>query len=756
MKKTIFLKQMAVVAAVVVALSSLFTGIGVLAAADTLITDYEGSLVATEVWHSDANVVEMKDGVGENGSKALHIALAYHKGWDWDYGVTVKLTGDNDWQGRGEAKYLTFWYNTTHAVTAKLILCDPTWGTDYEKWVDIPAGEGYCSVDISDCTFATYRCPQFKVFGNLFSDAVKATLPEDADMDAYFDNFRYTESDETAGFITDYEGSLVATEVWHSDNNVVEMKDGVGENGSKALHIALAYHKGWDWDYGVTVKLTGDNNWRGRGDAKYLTFWHNTTHAITAKLILCDPNWGTDYEKLVDIPAGEGYCSVDISDCAFATYRTPQVKIFGNLFSDEVKATLPEDADIDAYFDNFRYTNALPKPGEVSLNVSAGEGGSVTGGGVYTVNTQVTVTATADTYYAFDGWYNGDALVSSDATYAFTITADTTLKAKFKRTVEDGTALEGNRINLFGDGVAFEARAEGDDAAYALTDVSAEKGLALNIKFNFSAVTTYAHGVRVYLKKNDNSVLLPVDDENRYLTFWADSKTPACLTFLACDPDWGKDKEYVVELKAGKHFYSIDLSDCGFEAIRCPQFSVFDYDFTDAVMDQLAENEALDICFDSFVMTAKDYSEYSVTVTASDGGTAVVDGDALVTAGENVTVKATANDGYTFVNWTVDGKAVSDDAEYTFAVTEDIVLKANFEKIPDGNDDGGDNKGDNGGNGGSNNGDNKGDNSGDGKSDITPAVTGDSVDPLLFIVLAALSLTGAVIAVFKRRTAKEN
>ena len=121
-----------------------------------------------------------------------------------------------------------------------------------------------------------------------------------------------------------------------------------------------------------------------------------------------------------------------------------------------------------------------------------------------------------------------------------------------------------------------------------------------------------------------------------------------------------------------------------------------------------------------------------------------------------MTVKATANDGYTFVNWTVDGKAVSDDAEYTFAVTEDIVLKANFEKIPDGNDDGGDNKGDNGGNGGSNNGDNKGDNSGDGKSDITPAVTGDSVDPLLFIVLAALSLTGAVIAVFKRRTAKEN
>ena len=540
--------------------------------------------------------------------------------------------------------------------------------------------------------------------------------------------------------ITDYEeGSFAAAEVWHSDSNVVEMKDGVGENGSKALHIALAYHKGWGWDYGVTVKLTGDNNWQGRGEAKYLTFWYSANHAVTAKLILCDPNWGTDYEKCVDIPAGEGYCSVDISDCTFATYRCPQFRIFGNLFSDNVKATLPEDADINAYFDNFRYTNALPKPDEVSLNVSAGEGGSATGGGVYTVNTQVTVTATPNPYYMFDGWYDGDNLVSSDVTYVFTITADITLKAKFSMTVEDGTTLDGNRINLFGDGVAFEAKTDGDDAAYAVTDVSAEKGLALNIKFNFSAATTYAHGVRVYLKQNNNSVLIPVDDENRYLTFWADSKTPACMMFLACDPDYGRDEEYVVELKAGKHFYSIDLSDCGFEAIRCPQFSVYDYDFTEAVMDQLVENEEINICFDSFVMTAKDYSQYSVAVTASDGGTAVVDGDALITAGENVTVKATANDGYRFVNWTVDGNAVSDKAEYTFAVVTNIVLKANFENISAETDD-------------SEKNDTSETDSGKAENKTSP-ITGDNANPFFFVALAVLSLAGVAVAAFKHRTA---
>ena len=46
-----------------------------------------------------------------------------------------------------------------------------------------------------------------------------------------------------------------------------------------------------------------------------------------------------------------------------------------------------------------------------------------------------------------------------------------------------------------------------------------------------------------------------------------------------------------------------------------------------------------------------------------------------------VTATATAKDGYKFVNWTVDGKEVSDKAEYAFKVDRDVTLKANFEKV---------------------------------------------------------------------------
>ena len=43
------------------------------------------------------------------------------------------------------------------------------------------------------------------------------------------------------------------------------------------------------------------------------------------------------------------------------------------------------------------------------------------------------------------------------------------------------------------------------------------------------------------------------------------------------------------------------------------------------------------------------------------------------------TVTATANEGYNFVNWTENGNVVSNEAAYTFAVTGDRTLVANFE-----------------------------------------------------------------------------
>ena len=69
---------------------------------------------------------------------------------------------------------------------------------------------------------------------------------------------------------------------------------------------------------------------------------------------------------------------------------------------------------------------------------------------------------------------------------------------------------------------------------------------------------------------------------------------------------------------------------------------------------------------------------YSITATASpaEGGTVVGSGDFVY--GEPCTLTATANEGYSFVNWTKDGMVVSTNASYNFMVTETANYVANF------------------------------------------------------------------------------
>ena len=65
---------------------------------------------------------------------------------------------------------------------------------------------------------------------------------------------------------------------------------------------------------------------------------------------------------------------------------------------------------------------------------------------------------------------------------------------------------------------------------------------------------------------------------------------------------------------------------------------------------------------------------YTVTATATEGGT--VTGADTYKHGEEVTLTATANPGYKFTGWS-DGET---DNPYSFTITEDVTLTANFEK----------------------------------------------------------------------------
>ena len=73
---------------------------------------------------------------------------------------------------------------------------------------------------------------------------------------------------------------------------------------------------------------------------------------------------------------------------------------------------------------------------------------------------------------------------------------------------------------------------------------------------------------------------------------------------------------------------------------------------------------------------------FTVVVNSADAtmGTATADHTGEVQENTVVTATATANSGYHFTNWTSNGNVVSTDNPYTFTLTADITLTANFEQ----------------------------------------------------------------------------
>ncbi|MDD4591849.1 MAG: dockerin type I domain-containing protein, partial [Parabacteroides sp.] len=63
---------------------------------------------------------------------------------------------------------------------------------------------------------------------------------------------------------------------------------------------------------------------------------------------------------------------------------------------------------------------------------TATTGGSAVGGGAFNHGATVTLTATVNAGYTFNGWYEGGIRVSNNTTYTFTATASRTLEAWFR------------------------------------------------------------------------------------------------------------------------------------------------------------------------------------------------------------------------------------------------------------------------------------------------------------------------------------
>ena len=308
----------------------------------------------------------------------------------------------------------------------------------------------------------------------------------------------------------------------------------------------------------------------------------------------------------------------------------------------------------------------------------------------YKEGTEVTATAKVkdESKYEFVNWTVGDEEVSKKAEYKFTVDKDMELKANFKAkeepqppvektytvtaTVNDeamGTAKLSPEADKYKEGTEVTATAKvKDESKYEFVnwtvgneEVSKKAEYKftvdkdMELKANFKAKDPVEETFTVKVKANDDK-----------------------MGTVAVDPvkeNYAKGDTVIViaEAKEGYEFVNWTSEGKVFSDSAAYEFAV-EKDMELTANFKAKEEPKPPVTEDTFKL--------NVTVNDDKMGTVKLDpAKESYKAGDVVTATATAKDGYKFVNWTVDGKEVSDKAEYAFKVDRDVTLKANFEKV---------------------------------------------------------------------------
>lgn len=176
----------------------------------------------------------------------------------------------------------------------------------------------------------------------------------------------------------------------------------IDENGQKIVCIPE------DADYKEDLKAT-DN-----GTMTYTVMNQNL-----------ETNECSQVKSYVDIPIKEG----EVYKSTFETDTESSTETLKNVSGDEVQPSIEKGASEDI---------------KKQVNVTAQSGGSVTGGGSYTISEYAKVTAEPETNYTFAGWYENDNLISKEKEYRFCVQNNRNLSAHFSKNANQGTQKPSN------------------------------------------------------------------------------------------------------------------------------------------------------------------------------------------------------------------------------------------------------------------------------------------------------------------------
>ncbi|MBR5982409.1 MAG: InlB B-repeat-containing protein [Bacteroidales bacterium] len=364
----------------------------------------------------------------------------------------------------------------------------------------------------------------------------------------------------------------------------------------------------------------------------------------------------------------------------------------------------------------------------ISADANPADGGTVNGAGNYTHGQTVTLSAVANTGYNFVSWTENGSVVSTNAEYSFTATDSRTLVANFEaitynisasaNPVEGGT-IDGTGDYTYGQNVTLTAVANtgyhfvnwtengnevSTDAEYSFTATEG-RTLVANFEINTYSVTAIANpteGGNVSIdiaSQNDlynygtNLVITATANDGYHFVQWNDGVTTAQRTYMV-DAN-AEFIAYFVQDEAAQYIIAVtanpteggSVEGAGIyqENENVVLIANANTGYTFVNWTENGNIVSTNASY-SFVATANrtlvanfELNTYTISASVNPAESGTITGAGEYTHGQNVTLIASANAGYTFVNWTEDGTVVSNTASYMFAATTDRTLVANFE-----------------------------------------------------------------------------
>ena len=295
---------------------------------------------------------------------------------------------------------------------------------------------------------------------------------------------------------------------------------------------------------------------------------------------------------------------------------------------------------------------ALPQNYTINVSATPANGGTVTGGGTYQQGQQCTVSAMASTGYTFTNWTENGNVVSTNASYSFTVTGNHTLVAHFTAQTYTITAIAepGDHAGGVEGGGTYTY---GQSCTLTATPCTPP----------FIFVNWTKDGVQV---STNNTYTFTVTESATYVAHFVVETfnvsaiaNPAEGGLVTGGGSYNAGEVCVLEATANEGYDFVNWTENGLPVSADPTYSF-------GVMGN-----------HTFVANFEQQSfNVKVMIDPEDAGTAY--GEGTYHYGDEVTLTIEPKEYYVFLNWTEDGEVVSEEMTYTFVITNSRTLVANF------------------------------------------------------------------------------